>query len=123
MSPGKTGFACIIAATGNSINGIKDCWKHEAAYRQDVMLSAVLLVASFFVADTTAQWLHLVSPLFLLVIVESLNSAIEAVVDRIGTEYHDLSRRAKDIASAAVLFCLALIALSWGAIIWTNFFV
>jgi diacylglycerol kinase (ATP) len=109
-------------ATLNSMNGIKDCWQHEAAYRQDVVLSLVLFAASFFVADTTAQWLHLVAPLFLLVIVESLNSSIEAVVDRIGTEYHDLSRRAKDIASAAVFFCLCLIILSWGAIVYTNFF-
>jgi len=121
MTPGKTGIARIIAATGHSINGMKACWEHEAAYRQDVILSLALFVASFFVARSTAQWLLLVSPLFLLVIVESLNSAIEAVVDRIGTEYHDLSGRAKDIASAAVFFCLCLIGLSWIAVIWTNF--
>lgn len=121
MKPGKTGVTRIIAATGNSINGMKACWQHEAAYRQDVILSIVLFIASFFVAKTTSQWLLLVLPLFLLIIVESLNSAIEAVVDRIGTEYHDLSGRAKDIASAAVFFCLCVIGLSWGAILWSNF--
>ena len=121
MKPGKKGISRIIAATGNSFDGMKACWEHEAAYRQDVMLSIVLLIASFFVAKSTSQWLLLVLPLFLLIIVESLNSAIEAVVDRIGTEYHDLSGRAKDIASAAVFFCLCMIGLSWGAILWSNF--
>jgi diacylglycerol kinase (ATP) len=121
MNPGKTGIARIIAAAGHSINGMKACWEHEAAYRQDVALSLVLFIASFFVAKSASQWLLLISPLFLLLIVESLNSAIEAAVDRISTEYHDLSGRAKDIASAAVFFCLCLIVVSWGAIAWTNF--
>lgn len=121
MTPGKTGIARLIAATGHSINGMKACWEHEAAYRQDVVLSVVLFIASFFAAKSTSQWLLLVLPLLLLIIVESLNSAIEAVVDRIGVEYHDLSGRAKDAASAAVFFCLCTIGLSWAAILWTNF--
>ena len=122
MNPGKTGIARILSAAGNSIRGIKACWQHEAAFRQDVLVSLIFLVASFFVANTPVQWLLLVTPLFLLLIVESLNSAIEAVVDRVGTEYHDLSGRAKDIASAAVFFCLVLIVLTWGVIVWSNFF-
>ena len=123
MKPGKTGVARILAASGNSIRGIKACWRHEAAFRQDSALSIVLLLASFFVADSGTQWLLLISPLFLLLIVELLNSAIEAVVDRIGPEFHELSGRAKDIASAGVFFCLFLIATTWGTVLWTNFIV
>jgi len=121
MKPGKTGFARLFAATGHSLRGIKACWRHEAAFRQEVALTLVLFPASFFLAKSGIQWLALISPLFLLLMVELLNSAIEAVVDRIGPEHHELSGRAKDIASAAVMFCLFLIAISWGVVTWTNF--
>jgi diacylglycerol kinase (ATP) len=121
VKPGKTGIARIIAASDNSWQGMKACWKHEAAFRQNVALAVVLLGFSFFAAENTLQWLLLVQPLLLLIIVESLNSAIEAVVDRIGSEYHELSGRAKDIGSAAVLFCHCVIGVSWGAILWTNY--
>jgi len=121
MKPGKTGFARLFAATGYSIRGIKACWQHEAAFRQEVALTLVLFPASFFIAKSTIQWLLLVSPLFLLLMVEMLNSAIEAIVDRIGAEQHELSGRAKDIASAPVMLCLLLIAIIWGVIAWTNF--
>ena len=121
MKSEKTGISRIVAAAGFSINGIKASWQHEAAFRQECVLSLVLLIASFFVAESGSQWLLLISPLLLLLIVELLNSAIETVVDRIGPEFHELSGRAKDIASASVFFCLILIAVSWAAIVWTNF--
>lgn len=121
MKPGKTGIARIIAATGYSINGIKASWQHEAAFRQEVALVLVLFPASFFVAKSAIQWLLLISPLFLLLMMELLNSAIEAIVDRIGSEHNELSGRAKDIASASVMLCLFLIAMIWGVIAWTNF--
>jgi len=121
MKPGKTGLTRLFNAAGNSIKGIKACWQNEAAFRQDVALSLVLLPVSFFVAESTAQWLLLIAPLFLLLIVELLNSAIEATVDRIGREHNEMSGRAKDIASAAVMLSLFLIATMWGAIAWTNF--
>ena len=79
-------------------------------------------MASFFVANSAVQWLHLVTPLFVLIISEIFNSAIEAVVDRVGSEIHELSRRAKDIASAAVFICLCWILVAWSAIVWENFF-
>ena len=72
-------------------------------------------------AQDAAQWLLLVLPLLLILIVELFNSAIESVVDRIGPERHDLSGRAKDMGSAAVLFCIAMIVLSWGTIAWQNY--
>jgi diacylglycerol kinase (ATP) len=121
MKPGKTGIARLIAATGYSLKGIRASWRHESAFRQEVALTLVLFPASFFVAKTTIQWLLLVSPLFLLLMMELLNSAVEAIVDRIGSEHHELSGRAKDIASAPVMLCLFLIALTWGVIAWTNF--
>ena len=121
MKPGKTGIARLIAATGYSIKGIQACWRHEAAFRQEVVLAVVLLPVSFFIAKSAIQWLLLISPLFLLLMVELLNSAIEVVVDRIGAEHHELSGRAKDIASASVFLCLFLIAISWAVIAWTNF--
>jgi len=121
MKPGKSGLTRIIEATGHSIRGIRACWQHEAAFRQDVIISLILLALSFFVAESTTQWLILIAPLFLIVIVELLNSAVEAAVDRIGHEHHELSGRAKDFGSAAVFLCWFLIAASWGAIAWTNF--
>lgn len=121
MKSGKTGIARLIAATGYSIRGIQACWRHETAFRQEVALVLVLFPASFFIAKSTIQWLLLIGPVFLLLMVEMLNSAIEAVVDRIGDEHHELSGRAKDIASAPVMLCLFLIAISWAAIAWTNF--
>ena len=121
MKPGKTGMARIIDATIYSMDGLKACWIHEAAFRQNLALSAVLFLASFPVAANAVQWLLLVFPLFLLIITELLNSAVECVVDRIGPEKHELSRRAKDSASAAVFLCLMLIGLCWFAIIWENF--
>lgn len=121
MKKDKTALRHIIEATGHSIRGLKACWQHEAAFRLDVILCLILFALSFIVAGSTTQWLALIAPLFLLLIVELLNSAVEATVDRIGTEHHVMSGRAKDIASAAVMLCLFLIAAAWGAILWTKF--
>lgn len=120
MKPGKKGLERLADATGYSMKGIRSAWANEAAFRQEAALAAVLLPLSFFLARDPIQWLLLVAPLFLILIVELLNSAIESVVDRIGHERHDLSGRAKDMGSAAVFFCIALIAVSWGTIAWQN---
>ena len=85
------------------------------------LLAGVLLPLSFLVAKSVEQWLLLVTPLLVLLIVELLNSAIESVVDRIGHEFNALSGRAKDMGSAAVLLCLALVFVSWAGIAWKNF--
>jgi diacylglycerol kinase (ATP) len=110
----------IYDAAGHSIRGIRACWQFEAAFRQGATLSVVLFVASFFLANSVEQWLLLVVPLILILIVELLNSAVENTVDRIGEERHVLSGRAKDMGSAAVLFCHLIIVLSWGSIAWSN---
>ena len=121
MNPGKSMLTHVIEATGHSIRGLGACWQHETAFRLDVVLCLTLFALSFFVAESTTQWLALIVPLFLLLIVELLNSAVEAAVDRIGHEHHELSGRAKDFGSAAVFLCWFLIAATWGAIAWTNF--
>ena len=113
MKPGKQGIARIIDATGYSWQGLKSCYRSEAAFRQELWFSSVLVVASFWVAQTVVEWILLIAPLMLLLIVELLNSAVEATVDRIGGERHELSGRAKDMGSAAVLLCLLLTALTW----------
>ena len=121
MKPGKSGLARLVDATSYSIKGIGACWRNEAAFRQEVLLVVVLLPLSFAVAVSIEQWLLLVLPLFLLLIVELLNSAVENIVDRIGHELNELSGRAKDMGSAAVLISLLMTGLSWIAIAWKNF--
>ena len=120
MKRDNNGLKGLIDATGYSIKGIQACWKNEAAFRADVVISAILFVASFFLAETIIQWILLVSPLVLIIIVELLNSAIENVVDRIGSEFPDLSGRAKDMGSAAVFFCWVVIGVAWLPIAWLN---
>jgi diacylglycerol kinase (ATP) len=121
MKSGNSGLRRIIAATGHSMRGLKACWVNEAAFRQNASLFAVLFAAAFPVARNPQQWLLLVVPPFLLLIVELLNSAIETVVDRIGMDHNELSGRAKDMGSAAVFLCLVLIGLCWLVILWANY--
>ena len=123
MKPGLNGIARIIAATKNSLRGVRDAWRFESAFRQDSFISILLLLLSFWLAQTIVEWLLLIMPLFLLLIAEILNSAIENVVDRIGEERHILSGRAKDMGSSAVMFCLILIAIVWLSIAWSRFYV
>ncbi len=123
MKPGLNGITRFIAATRNSLRGIRDGWRYEAAFRQDTALSVLLFLLSFWLAETVVEWILLVLPLFLLLIVEILNSAIENIVDRIGEERHILSGRAKDMASSAVMFSLILIAVVWFAMAWSKFHV
>ena len=123
VKPGLTGIARVLAASKNSLNGIRDCWRYESAFRQNSILSIVLFILSFYLAQTVVEWLILILPLFLLAIVELLNSAIENTVDRIGPERHILSGRAKDMASAATMFCLIMIGTVWISMTWSRYFV
>ncbi|HSM69580.1 MAG TPA: diacylglycerol kinase [Xanthomonadales bacterium] len=121
MKPGKTGMARLVDATRNSSRGLRATFTNEAAFRQELLLVAVLGVASFWAARNVTEWLLLVLPLGILLITELLNSAVECVVDRIGEEVNELSGRAKDMGSAAVLIALATIVLAWGAVAWGRF--
>ena len=120
MKPGKSGLTRLIDATAYSAKGITACWRNEAAFRQEALLVLILLPLSFALAASVEQWLLLTLPLLLLLVVELLNSAVENIVDRIGHELHELSGRAKDMGSAAVLISLLMAGLSWTAITWKN---
>ena len=118
--PGATGITRIINATGYSMKGLKSAWVNEAAFRQELLLILLLMPLAFWIGDSLNEILLLVCISWLVVIVEVINSAVEAVVDRIGSEHHELSGRAKDLGSAAVFIALALNALVWGALVGRN---
>ena len=118
--PGATGVTRIINAAGYSMKGLRSAWSNEAAFRQELMLILLLMPLAFWIGDSLNQILLLIIISWLVVIVEVLNSAVEAVVDRIGPEHHELSGRAKDLGSAAVFIALALNALVWGALVGRN---
>jgi diacylglycerol kinase (ATP) len=119
--PGRKGLSRVIWATNYSWRGLRAAWKHEAAFRQELILMFVMLPFAFWIGESVEQRLLLLGPCILVVIVELLNSAVEAVVDRLGDEYHELSGQAKDMGSAAVFCSLILVALSWGLICWDRF--
>jgi diacylglycerol kinase (ATP) len=121
MKPGKSGLPRIIDASGYSIKGLHAAFKHEAAFRQELLLVFLLGTGSFWLAANVFEWLVLFIPLLILLIVELLNSAIENTVDRIGDEQHLLSGRAKDMGSAAVMLSLLMVATCWGAILWIHY--
>ena len=118
--PGNTGLYRIFKATGYSLKGLQSAWKNEAAFRQELMLMLVLTPLAFWLGEGLAQQLLLMIVAWLVVIVEILNSGIEAVVDRIGSEHHELSGRAKDLGSAAVFLSLTLTIVVWGSVAARN---
>jgi len=117
MANENRGFLRFIEAAKYSSQGLKAAYHHEEAFRQEVWLAVLLLPLAFYFAANGIELALLLGSLILVLIVELLNSAIEAVVDRIGTEKHELSGRAKDIASAAVSFSLLNVAIIWACII------
>lgn len=121
--PGNTGITRIIKALGFSMKGLKASWQHESAFRQETMLAMVMLPAAFWLARTPAELMLLIMTLFLVVITEVLNSAIEAVVDRISNDHHQLAGRAKDMGSAAVFLSLTMTAVIWGILIFDRFII
>lgn len=110
---GTTGIKRLIHATKYSLQGLKAAWKNEEAFRIEVVLAAILIPAAFWVGDTALERALLIASLFIVLIAELMNSAIEAIVDRIGLEHHELSGRAKDIGSAAVFISLVSNTIVW----------
>ncbi|WP_409524941.1 diacylglycerol kinase [Nitrincola sp. MINF-07-Sa-05] len=113
MKPGKTGITRIVAAARYSWKGLRSTWQTEAAFRQEVVACLLLAPWIFFFELTGVERALLLSSLILVLIVELLNSSIEAVVDRIGTEHSELSGKAKDAGSAAVLLTILLATAIW----------
>ena len=119
--PGNVGLRRIVNATLFSLAGLRAAWQHEAAFRQELMLAVVLIPAGIWLGRTAVERSLLIGSCLLVLIVELLNSAIEAIVDRVGLEPHPLSGRAKDLGSAAVFVSLALVLVVWGLIAWSRF--
>lgn len=108
-----TGLKRIYNAFFFSMQGFKATWQHEAAFRQEVQLFVVATPLAVWLGETLIEKLLLVGCLVTVMLVELLNTAVEAVVDRIGLEHHELAGRAKDIGSAAVLLSLFWAAITW----------
>jgi diacylglycerol kinase (ATP) len=114
---GKTGLIRIVHAFFNSLNGLHDAWTHESAFRQEILLAAVLIPAACLVHVTNVERAALIGAVLLVMIVELLNTSVEAAIDRISFDHHSLSKRAKDIGSAAVFMALVLLAVVWALIV------
>lgn len=104
-------------ATLNSCRGLRDAIKDEAAFRIEIIGAAILAPLAIRLGENGVERALLIAPLLIALIAELLNSAIESAIDRIGDEPHELSRRAKDIASAAVFVSLALVAIVWALVL------
>jgi diacylglycerol kinase (ATP) len=115
---GKQGIARLIAAFSYSRDGLAAAWRHEAAFREEVALAAVAIPLAFYLATGGVERALLVGSVLLVLIVEMLNSALEAVVDKASPERHELAKRAKDMGSAAVLFSLINAAVVWACVLW-----
>ena len=119
VNPHKaTGLRRLINALGYSLSGLRFAWKDEAAFRQEVILAIILVPVAFMMPVGEIQRVLLVGSVMLVLVVEMINSAIEAVVDRVSLDIHPLAKKAKDMGSAAVLLALANAILIWIMILW-----
>jgi len=112
-----TGLRRLINAFGHTARGLAGAWREEAAFRQECALAVVLVPLGAWLAEDGVELALLLGPVVLVLVVELLNSAIEAAIDRIGAERHALSGLAKDLGSAAVFGSFVLLALNWGAVL------
>lgn len=117
VKPGKTGISRIIDATGYSLAGLKAAYQHEAAFRQELWLCLALIPLALWLGETPAEKAIMILVSLLLPLAELINSAIEAVVDRISEEHHPLAGRAKDIGSAVVFVSILNIMIVWTVVI------
>ena len=120
---GRTGIDRMVRATRYSIDGLRGAYRAESAFRQEFWASVVMLPAAFFVGRNWIEVTLLAGSVLLVLIVELLNSGIEAAIDRVSYELHDLSKQAKDVASAAVMLSLLLCGGVWAAALWHRFIV
>jgi len=108
-----TGITRLLRAFGYSFQGYRYTWREEAAFRQEVALSLLVIPAGLYLGRSGVERALLVSPMLMILVVEILNSAVEAVVDRSGPELHPLAGMAKDMGSAAVMLSFALLGTVW----------
>ena len=116
----KKGLARIWAATVYSAEGLRACFRSEEAFRIESILSVFLIPLAFILGETALETTMLLFPIVLVLLVELLNSAIEAVVDRVSLDYHELSKKAKDIASGAVFISLMTFLLIWSVLLFDR---
>ena len=118
---GRTGLDRIRHAAGYSLDGLISAYRGESAFRQETWLAVVLVPLAFWLGQTWIETALLAGSVVLVMVVELLNSAVEATVDRISFELHELAKRAKDFGSAAVFLSLALTGALWAAALWHRF--
>lgn len=118
---GRTGLDRVLHAAGYSWNGLRTAYRNESAFRQETVLAVALIPAAFWLGRSWVETALLAGSVLLVMIVELLNSAIEAAIDRISFELHDLSKLAKDFGSAAVMLALLLCGGIWAAALWQRF--
>ena len=118
---GRTGLDRVVRAAGYSAAGLRAAYQGESAFRQEFWLAVLLVPSAFWLGRTWVEVALLAGSVLLVLIVELLNSAVEAAIDRISLDLHDLSKRAKDLGSAAVLLALLLTGGIWGAALWNRF--
>ena len=114
---GNKGLTRAFRAAINSWNGLIYAYKEESAFRQELALSMILIPLAVYLPVTPVEKILLIASVILVLIIELLNSSVEAAIDRISFEVHDLSKRAKDFGSAAVMLALLLCALTWAVIL------
>ena len=112
-----TGLTRVYRAAKCSIAGIGYAFKNEEAFRLELLICLFLVPVAFFITDDPATLILLIGTLVLVLVVECINSAIEATIDRISTERHPLSKQAKDLGSAAVFLCMLLAGFCWGIVL------
>ena len=117
----KRGIARLLAALRNTRDGLAWAWRSEAAFRQEAVVIALATVVALLLPVSGFQKLALIGVLVLVLIVEIINSAIEAIVDRISLERHPLSKVAKDMGSAAVALSLLLAAATWAVVLYSRY--
>jgi len=114
---GNKGITRAFRAAINSWNGLIYAYKEESAFRQELALSLILIPLAIYLPVTPIEKILLIASVILVLIIELLNSSVEAAIDRISFEVHDLSKRAKDFGSAAVMLALLLCALTWAIVL------
>jgi diacylglycerol kinase (ATP) len=118
----KGGLARIAAACRYSIEGFKTAWRYEHAFRQELLVAVPATIVALVLKISAFQKLALIAVLGLVLLVELLNAAIEAVVDRVSLERHPLSKAAKDLGSAAVALAIAMAGATWAVVLYNRFF-
>lgn len=118
----KSGLQRILPAMGYALAGLKSAWKHEHAFRQELVFVVIGSVIALSLSISPFQKLFLIGVLVFVLIVELFNSAIEAIVDRVSLERHPLSKNAKDMGSAAVMLSIFLAVASWAVVLFNRFY-